>query len=819
MAIAFNELSVAVTDSGNGTFGVEKEVYIGLGDEQLPVAETLRQLLDDDTPLITAAIKKHDDDPGSHAIIQQRLDARIDGIQLGSREPEAFLFATQLLGLSTTPPAGITITRCCSLAQPAEFGFTAALTPAGMVYPGTEYLVVIYVEGLQGGRGYHVEGTLAFGETVVAEFSRDFSPTGDRDGEGLDLREKLEFRVASILDDGAEYRNGDLMALDFVITPVSGVQTDHDISVTSMGSAGRFTGFAINSTRIPSHEVYHDDGEQVRTLEAILNEANEALAVNATENLFATYPNATLPTGTLTLTRPTTSMSMTRCCSIADPAEFIFDQTLPVGVRVNANTRFDLAIYLADLELRGYTLSGSVLINNVPVCTFLRTWTATSTELEQLWFELPSMITTAMQFSAGRVRRLRFTLRPTGGNTIDHDVRCVSIASRNVFTGFAVNSDRTNSERVWDFDGYDVQTVRTRLENGTGGAGGGGGSVLASAVEFTLLANGWTGTSQTVAIAGITADTGFDFNIQGLLPDATNNAATAATLRVTAKGAGSITVTATSGTVPTMNVPCFLRVFLPAGATPPPGGYVSLMQYYLGLYSLPPVYWFVHEDGFLYNGVRPTHPVIDIAPATPLIQGVEVLTHEFYLPVPQDADIAIYNTQGAHMHFSACNPNWTYRARFEIWAFERDGTTPCKIYDFTYASEFRAVYGEYIAECIMDGMLHTTEPKFAAQGQVVTYKVFVTAVTPIGATPGVPTVSVQCGEGVDTRFTRNVTGVTSANSIHAINHFGEVVTQGKINYDVQNQLNGLSTKTAATLAAYNADPDRLNVWLYLVTGN
>lgn len=236
---------------------------------------------------------------------------------------------------------------------------------------------------------------------------------------------------------------------------------------------------------------------------------------------------------------------------------------------------------------------------------------------------------------------------------------------------------------------------------------------------------------------------------------------------------------------------------------------VKQMEYFLAIYSLPPVNWYIHHTGELVNGTKDS--VDDfIGLRTPLIQGVEVLGFEFYLPVPMDADIAVYNTQGCHIHFEQVNPNWTYRVRFETWAFDNDGVTPFKIYDYTYDKDFRAVYGSYITESVMNGMLSTTSPKRAVQGQVVLHKVFVTAIAPIGPTPGIPTLAIETGGDVDSKFTRNFTGCWSANSLHAINSSGQPTNQGRINYDVQTQLDGLTKKVYASEAEKNADPNWRN---------
>lgn len=240
------------------------------------------------------------------------------------------------------------------------------------------------------------------------------------------------------------------------------------------------------------------------------------------------------------------------------------------------------------------------------------------------------------------------------------------------------------------------------------------------------------------------------------------------------------------------------------------GGKVGIIEHYNDIYSLPPAQWFIWSNNQLVNGIKQSGPSVGIPLLNPLVENVETLGWEFYLPVPQDANIPIYNSQGFHIHFSNCNKNWRYKVRVETWAFERDGITPCKIYDYTYDNFFRPEYGAYLAESINNKMLSEAEPKFAKAGQVVTYKVFVTAFDPIGATPGTPTMAIEVGNGIDTKFFRNVTGVVSANSIHAINVNGQETTQGQINIDVQKQLNDTTANNYASETAKNADANWRN---------
>lgn len=247
--------------------------------------------------------------------------------------------------------------------------------------------------------------------------------------------------------------------------------------------------------------------------------------------------------------------------------------------------------------------------------------------------------------------------------------------------------------------------------------------------------------------------------------------------------------------VPTVDIPCLLTVYSATGG-------VTLMQYYLGLYSLPAVNWYIHSDRAMQNGIPDHDNPISLPLLNTLTQGVEVLGFECYLPVPQDADIPIYNTQGCVLNLTGCNPNWTYSVRVETWAFELppNDTQPVKIYDYVYPLAFRPIYGSYIVETNMNMMIHTTAPKFAKQGQVITYKVFVTAVDAIGPTPGTPTMALEVGGTIDSRFTRNQTGITSANSIYATDVNGLPATQGRINYNVQSQLDGLTKRVYQTLA-------------------
>lgn len=78
-------------------------------------------------------------------------------------------------------------------------------------------------------------------------------------------------------------------------------------------------------------------------------------------------------------------------------------------------------------------------------------------------------------------------------------------------------------------------------------------------VNATLTAAGWSGTAQTVSIAGLTA-TGN--GIAGMAQTATNdeiNAAAAAKMFITAQAAGSITITA-FGAVPTVDIPIIVTL-------------------------------------------------------------------------------------------------------------------------------------------------------------------------------------------------------------------------------------------------------------------
>lgn len=85
-----------------------------------------------------------------------------------------------------------------------------------------------------------------------------------------------------------------------------------------------------------------------------------------------------------------------------------------------------------------------------------------------------------------------------------------------------------------------------------------GGS--ASAVEFTLTANGWTNGQQTVSIAEVKADQHGLAGLPQVFTDAQYEAAVAAAMYVSAQGNGTITVSC-KGDVPRIDIPAVVILF------------------------------------------------------------------------------------------------------------------------------------------------------------------------------------------------------------------------------------------------------------------
>ena len=78
-------------------------------------------------------------------------------------------------------------------------------------------------------------------------------------------------------------------------------------------------------------------------------------------------------------------------------------------------------------------------------------------------------------------------------------------------------------------------------------------------ISATLSASGWSGNTQIVMIPGLSANAGGYAGLPMNIPDAALQAATDASLRVTGKAEGQITVTA-KGTIPTVDIPIVVVV-------------------------------------------------------------------------------------------------------------------------------------------------------------------------------------------------------------------------------------------------------------------
>lgn len=79
-------------------------------------------------------------------------------------------------------------------------------------------------------------------------------------------------------------------------------------------------------------------------------------------------------------------------------------------------------------------------------------------------------------------------------------------------------------------------------------------------VTCTLLATGWSGGSQTVAVDGLGAEQNGEASLPQNISAEALSAARAALLRVTGQAAGSITITA-EGETPTVDIPILVVIY------------------------------------------------------------------------------------------------------------------------------------------------------------------------------------------------------------------------------------------------------------------
>ena len=80
-------------------------------------------------------------------------------------------------------------------------------------------------------------------------------------------------------------------------------------------------------------------------------------------------------------------------------------------------------------------------------------------------------------------------------------------------------------------------------------------------ITATLLSNGWSNGSQTLTAQGVTSTSNGVIGLPENVTAAQRNAADKAMLHLSAQGTNSITVTALSGTAPTVDIPIVLIVF------------------------------------------------------------------------------------------------------------------------------------------------------------------------------------------------------------------------------------------------------------------
>lgn len=79
-------------------------------------------------------------------------------------------------------------------------------------------------------------------------------------------------------------------------------------------------------------------------------------------------------------------------------------------------------------------------------------------------------------------------------------------------------------------------------------------------VEATLSASKWSNKTQTISVAGVTADSNGMISMKQSLNAAQVNAAKLADMHISAQSAGSITITA-FGEVPTIDIPVVIVLF------------------------------------------------------------------------------------------------------------------------------------------------------------------------------------------------------------------------------------------------------------------
>ena len=94
--------------------------------------------------------------------------------------------------------------------------------------------------------------------------------------------------------------------------------------------------------------------------------------------------------------------------------------------------------------------------------------------------------------------------------------------------------------------------VRYHVNEQTGGS---------TALTATLLGNGWSNGSQTLTMQGVTANTNGVIGLPTNVTASQRDAADKAMLHLSAQGTNSITVTALSGTAPTVDIPIVLIIF------------------------------------------------------------------------------------------------------------------------------------------------------------------------------------------------------------------------------------------------------------------